>query len=202
MLFSSRSGGCDWIIAGLGNPGPRYAATRHNAGYRALDLLAEHLGAKVRLVKFEALTDTVRLRTPAGELRLLLMKPTTFMNLSGRSVSAAARFYKLSPERVLVLSDDVSLPVGRLRVRPSGSAGGHNGLKSIIAELQSEAFPRVKIGVGANEYPDLADWVLGTPPAADQEKIEKACAAAGEAALALIREGAQAAAGKFNGLQF
>ena len=89
MLFSSRSGGCDWIIAGLGNPGLRYAATRHNAGYRALDLLAEHLGAKVRLVKFEALTDTVRLRTPAGELRLLLMKPTTFMNLSGRSVSAA-----------------------------------------------------------------------------------------------------------------
>ena len=203
MFFKSHSGGCDWLVVGLGNPGPRYAETRHNAGWCALDRLAALLNADVRTARFEALTGLARWRAPSGEeFRLLLMKPTTYMNLSGRAAAAAARFYKLVPDRVLVLSDDVSLPVGRIRVRPSGSAGGHNGLKSIIAELGSDAFPRVKIGVGENEYPDLADWVLGKPSEADRDHIERACAGAAEAALTLISSGCQAAAGRWNGQQF
>ncbi len=197
------SKGCDWLIVGLGNPGPKYAGTRHNVGFRALDLLAEHLGAEVRSVKFEALTGVARYRDPEGELlKLLLMKPATYMNLSGKAVRAAASYYKLPPERVLVLSDDVSLPVGRIRVRGEGSAGGHNGLKSIIGLLGSDAFPRVKIGVGESEYPDLADWVLSRPSGEDEEHIERACAAAGQAALSLIAEGVQTAAGKFNGQHY
>ena len=199
-MFRFRSQGCDWLIVGLGNPGPKYADTRHNAGYRALDQLAERLGTEVRSARFDALTGSARCSGPeGGTVRLLLMKPVTFMNLSGKAVSAAARYYKLPPERVLVLSDDVSLPVGKLRVRAGGSAGGHNGLKSIIELLGSDAFPRVKIGVGENQYPDLADWVLSKPSDGDQTHIRNACEAAGEAALALIAEGPQKAAGRFNG---
>ena len=200
MFFKTQTKGCDWLIVGLGNPGPRYEGTRHNVGFKALDLLAEELGCEVRAAKFEALTGSARVPGPEGEaLRLLLMKPATYMNLSGRAVSAAAKFYKLPPERVLVFSDDVSLPAGRLRVRPGGSAGGHNGLKSIIELLGSDAFPRVKIGVGENQFPDLADWVLSRPSAEEAEHIGRACAAAGKAALTFLREGAQRAAGAYNG---
>lgn len=204
MFFRSKmSGGCDWIIAGLGNPGPKYEATRHNIGFRALDSLAKRLGADVKTSKYEALCGFADAKNEAGErVRVLLMKPLTFMNLSGRAVAAAARFYKIPPERIIIIFDDVTLAPGRLRVRASGSAGGHNGIKSLISELGSDAFPRVKIGVGENQYPDLVDWVLGKPSDEDAKHIAGACDAAGDAALYYIANGAQATAGKFNGLSF
>ena len=151
-------GSVEYILVGLGNPGSQYERTRHNAGFLVIDKLAQKYGARIDRAKFKALVGEA---TIAGK-RVLLMKPQTFMNLSGEAVSEAARFYKVEPERVIVLSDDISLEVGRLRVRRKGSDGGHNGLKSIRAHLGSEAYPRIKIGVGQKpcaEY-DLADWVL------------------------------------------
>ncbi len=203
--FRQRTGGFDWIIAGLGNPGMKYDKSRHNTGFHALDMLAERLGADVRSARFNALTGEITCASPGtegGRARVLLLKPLTYMNLSGKSVAEAAKFYKIPPEHIIIMFDDISLPPGRLRVRASGSAGGHNGLKSLISELHSDAFPRVKIGVGENQYPDLADWVLAAPSPDDRARIDKACSAAGEAALTLISDGAQAAAAKFNGLSF
>ena len=157
MLFKS-SGSFSWLVIFLGNPGPRYECTRHNAGFMAGDALAKKLGVNISRLRFKALTAECEIN---GE-RVLLMKPQTFMNLSGEAVGEAARFYKIPPEHVLVISDEVSLPLGKLRVRQKGSAGGHNGLKSIIAALGSDGFPRVRIGVGAPPHPeyDMADWVL------------------------------------------
>ncbi len=145
MFFSSKKAGpVEWLVVGLGNPGDKYAWTRHNMGYLVIDELAERLSIPVKKLKYKALTNTAVL----GGHSVLLMKPTTYMNLSGESVGQAARFYKIPPERVLVISDDVALPQGKLRVRRSGSAGGHNGLKNIISHLGSDQFPRVKVGVG------------------------------------------------------
>lgn len=147
-----------WLIVGLGNPGEEYRSTRHNAGFLTVDEIARELGAAVDRMKFHALTGDASI----GGVRVLLMKPMTMMNASGIAVGEAARFYKLPPERVLVISDDITLAPGRLRVRAKGSAGGHNGLKSIIQALGSEAFPRIRMGVGEKPHPDmdLADWVL------------------------------------------
>lgn len=152
-------GPLEYIICGLGNPGDRYGNTRHNAGYCALDVLAADCGARVDRIRFRALTGETML---AGR-HVLLMKPTTYMNLSGDAVQEAMRFYKLPPEKLIVFSDDVSLPVGKMRIRAKGSAGGHNGLKDIILKLGSDQFPRVRFGVGEKPEPemDLADWVLG-----------------------------------------
>ena len=157
------------IVAGLGNVGKEYEKTRHNAGFMAIDAIAEKCGVRIDRVKFHALTAEANL---AGA-RVLLMKPTTFMNNSGVAISEAASFYKIAPENVIVLHDEISFDVGVMRIRRKGSAGGHNGLKSIIAHLGSQDFPRVKIGVGQKPTPeyDLADWVLGKMPAADCEKI-------------------------------
>ena len=151
-----------WLIVGLGNPGKDYVNTRHNAGFIAIDYIAEKLGTKIDRARFHALTTETRI----GETRVLLMKPETYMNNSGVAIGEAASFYKISPDRVIVLHDDISLEPGILRIRRKGSAGGHNGLKSIIAHLASEEFPRVKIGVGKKPSPDydLADWVLGKMP--------------------------------------
>ena len=147
-----------WLIVGLGNPGEEYRLTRHNAGFLTVDEIARELGAAVDRMKFHALTGDASI----GGARALLMKPMTMMNASGIAVGEAAKFYKLPPERVLVISDDITLAPGRLRVRAKGSAGGHNGLKSIIQALGSEAFPRIRMGVGEKPHPDmdLADWVL------------------------------------------
>lgn len=147
------------IIAGLGNPGARYERTRHNIGFVAVDAVAQALGVRIDRSRFHALCTEAR----CGESRVLLMKPETFMNLSGTAIAEAARFYKIPPERVIVLHDEISFAPGMMRIRRRGSAGGHNGLKSIIECLGSEAFPRIKIGVGAKPSPDydLADWVLG-----------------------------------------
>ena len=171
MLLRSSSG-CDFLVVGLGNPGSKYWNTRHNVGYAALDALAKDLGVTADRVKFQGLTGQASLN---GK-KLILLKPTTYMNLSGQSVQAAAKFYKIPPEHILVLSDDISLNTGRLRVRKSGSAGGHNGLKSIISSIGSQDFPRVKIGVGAKPHPDydLADWVLGVFPYDQREAMEEA----------------------------
>lgn len=147
-----------WLIVGLGNPGEEYRFTRHNAGFLTVDEIARELGAAVDRMKFHALTGDANI----GGVRALLMKPMTMMNASGIAVGEAAKFYKLPPERVLVISDDITLAPGRLRVRAKGSAGGHNGLKSIIEHLGSENFPRIRMGVGEKPHPDmdLADWVL------------------------------------------
>lgn len=163
-------GAVSHLIVGLGNPGKEYAETRHNVGFRFLDELAAREGVKIERAKFHALVaDTVL----SGK-HILLVKPQTFMNASGIAVREAADFYKIPPERILVIFDDISLEPGRIRVRKKGSDGGHNGIKSIIEHLGSDAFPRVKIGVGAKPYRDydLADWVLGVPSAEARQKIE------------------------------
>ena len=162
-------GAISYLIVGLGNPGKEYAETRHNVGFRFLDAFAETLGAKIDRAKFQALVADV---TYEGK-RILLVKPQTYMNSSGLAVREAASFYKIPAERVLVVFDDISLEPGRVRLRKKGSDGGHNGIKSIIAELGSDAFPRVKIGVGAKPHKDydLADWVLGNPSPDAKTKI-------------------------------
>ena len=195
MLFHS-SGSFTWLAVFLGNPGPRYALTRHNAGFMAADALAEAKGIRVDRLRFHALTGELRL----GQERVLVMKPQTFMNLSGQAVGEAARFYKIPPEHVLVVSDEVSLPTGRLRVRTKGSAGGHNGLKSIIEALGSDAFPRIRIGVDAPPHPDfdMADWVLGVFRDADAETMRAAAKRAAEAVECYITEGPERAMNRFN----
>lgn len=186
MFFKRPSGGADWLIVGLGNPGPKYEGTRHNAGYAALDAAARQWGAQITRVQFEGLTGRAELE---GQ-RAILLKPTTYMNLSGHSAAAAAKFYKLPPERVLVLCDDIAQAPGRLRIRASGSAGGHNGLKDLIVCLGSDAFPRIRIGVGAKPTPeyDLAAWVLGRPGKAEAEAIAARLADV-ETAIRLIVSG-------------
>ena len=165
-LFTS---GADWLIAGLGNPEPKYDGTRHNAGYAALDYLAEQWGCAVNKSTWQGLYGVASV----GDHKVLLLKPLTYMNLSGRSIAPAAQFYKIPIDHVLVLCDDVTGDPGRLRIRPSGSAGGHNGLKSIIADLGGDSFPRLRIGVGIKPRPDydLADWVLSRLPAPDAKAI-------------------------------
>lgn len=196
MFFSRTKGGVTWLLVCLGNPGDKYEGTRHNVGF----LVADEIGARktlpIQKLKFRALTDTYQL----GGEKVLVMKPVTFMNLSGEAVRQAADFYKVAPDHVLVVMDDVSLPVGKLRIRTSGSAGGHNGLKSIIQQLGSDAFPRVKIGVGEKPHPDydLADWVLGKFVGEDKKTIDAAVKKAADAAESIIRDGAEKAMGAFN----
>ena len=157
------------IVAGLGNPGVKYERTRHNIGFMAIDRLAERLGVKIDRARFSALVCEANF----DGVRALLMKPQTFMNLSGKAIQEAAAFYKIPSERVIVLHDEISFEPGKVRIRRRGSAGGHNGLKNIIECLGSEDFPRIKIGVGAKPSPDydLVNWVLGVMPHDDIEKI-------------------------------
>lgn len=188
-----------WLIVGLGNPGRDYAHTRHNAGFRALDVLAQKLGCKIDKLKFQGLYC----QTGYEGKKLFLLKPQTYMNLSGRSVLQLSAYYNIPPQKIVVLFDDISLPPGRLRVRPNGSAGGHNGIKSIIAELGSQDFPRVKIGVGAKAHPDqdLADWVLSGFTAQEEKTLESALSRAADAALTIVDDGVPKAADRFNGSQ-
>ena len=188
-----------WLIMGLGNPGREYEKTRHNAGFRAIDLLAEKLGCKVDRLKFQGLYGQVNY----GGGKLYLLKPQTYMNLSGRSVLALSAYFNIPPQRIIVLFDDISLEPGRLRIRADGSAGGHNGIKSMIGELGSQAFPRVKIGVGAKAHPeqDLADWVLSTFSASEEKALSSALERAADAALCIIDKGVPEAANRFNGSQ-
>lgn len=196
LKLFSKSGGVAWIVVFLGNPGPKFNGTRHNVGFMTADKCEAATGAKIRKARDKALTDRIDV---AGE-GVLLMKPQTYMNLSGDAVGPAARFYKVPAARVIVVSDDISLPVGKLRVRSKGSAGGHNGLKSIISALGTDAFPRVKVGVGAPPHPDydMVDWVLGTFKNQDAAEIDAAVDQAWEAVVCYITQGAEAAMNKFN----
>lgn len=189
-------GGVSWLIVFLGNPGLKYNGTRHNAGFMAADAMEKKLGVSINKLRFRALTQTADI---AGQ-KVMLMKPQTYMNLSGDAVIQAARFYKIPPERVIVVSDETSLPIGKLRIRRSGSAGGHNGLKSIIAQLGTDKFPRIRLGVGAPPHPDydMADWVLGAFKGQDAADMEQLAKTAADAAECYIAEGPDRAMNKFN----
>ena len=188
-----------WLIVGLGNPGKDYTYTRHNAGFRALDVLSQRLNCKVDKSKFQGLYG----QTKYKDVKLYLLKPLTYMNLSGQSVLQLSAYFHIPPERIIVLFDDISLPPGRLRIRADGSAGGHNGIKSIIAQLGSQNFPRVKIGVGAKPSADrdLADWVLSPFSAQEEKALAYSLDKAADAALAIIENGVPAAANMYNGCQ-
>lgn len=187
----------DWLVVGLGNPGKKYENTRHNTGFRVIDALCVKHNVRCDRAKFQALTGEAVL----GGKRALLVKPQTFMNLSGEAVRAAADFYKIPPEHILVIFDDISLPVGTLRIRPKGSAGGQNGVKNIIEQLGSEQFPRIKVGIGAKPHPDydLADWVLSTIKADELPDMNDAINRAVLAVSELIENGVPSATQKYNG---
>jgi PTH1 family peptidyl-tRNA hydrolase len=187
----------EWLVVGLGNPGRKYENTRHNTGFRVIDALCREHHVRCDRSRFQALTGEAVL----GGKRVLLVKPQTFMNLSGAAVHEAASFYQIPPERVLVIFDDISLPVGSLRIRPKGSAGGQNGVKEIIAQLGSQDFPRIKVGIGSKPHPDydLADWVLSTVRPDEQEDMDDAVHRAVLAVSELIQNGVPAATQKFNG---
>ena len=172
MLFSS-SRSVSWLVVFLGNPGLRYEGTRHNAGFMTADALARKKNISINRSRFRALTATCTM----GDATVMLMKPQTYMNLSGEAVGQAARFYKIPADHVLVVSDDITLPIGAMRIRTRGSAGGHNGLKNIISVLGTEEFPRIRLGVGEPPHPDFdtVDWVLSV--FRDQDAIDMADAA-------------------------
>ena len=185
----------DYILVGLGNPGPKYQTTRHNAGFLAIDLLSEKLGAgRLTRSKCKATYTTCSYEGRS----LLLMKPQTFMNLSGEAVRDMANAYHVPPEHIVVLFDDVAIPAGHLRVRRSGSAGGHNGIKSIIYQLESDQFPRIKIGMGAPAGEDMKDYVLDEIDSDAYQGVK----AAPEAVLTLLTQGVDAAMQAYNGKSF
>lgn len=196
LFFQKPKGPVSWLVVGLGNTGDRYEGTRHNVGFDTVDRIADTLDIPVQRLKYRALTNTAAL----GGETVLLMKPVTFMNLSGEAVEQAAGFFKIPPERIIVISDEVALEPGKLRIREGGSAGGHNGLKNIIAHLHSDRFPRIRIGVGQKPHPDydMADWVLGKPQGEDRKNIDEAIARAAQAVEVYIRDGAQKAMSQFN----
>ncbi|MBQ7174304.1 MAG: aminoacyl-tRNA hydrolase [Lachnospiraceae bacterium] len=186
-----------YLIAGLGNPDKKYEETRHNTGFRALDRLADKLHMSVTDRKFRGLFGS----TITGGRKLMLLKPQTYMNLSGESVAEAARYYGIPEDHIIVLFDDINFACGRMRIRGSGSAGGHNGMKSIIAQLGSDAFPRVRIGVGAKmEQQDLAAHVLGKFAPEDRRVMDAVFDAAADAALCIIEHGVTEAMNRYNGL--
>ena len=197
FLRRRQSSGVSWLLVGLGNPGDRYELTRHNVGFMVADQLAERHHIPIQKLKHMALTNTFTL----GEEKVLLMKPVTFMNLSGESVGEAARFYQVPADHVLVISDDISLPLGKLRFRLGGSAGGHNGLKSIIQHLGTDQFPRLKVGVGEKPHPDydMADWVLSKFTGEDQKVILAAVDRAADGVECFLTQGPDRAMATYNG---
>ena len=196
MFFKGKAEPVSWIAVFLGNPGARYENTRHNAGFMTADVVGKHAGVSINRIKFSAMTATALL----GGQRVLLVMPQTYMNLSGNTVRQAMRFYKVPLSNIVVVSDDVSLPAGKLRVRRRGSAGGHNGLKDIISKCGGEDFPRIRIGVGAppHEDYDMADWVLSRPAGEDKKLIDEAVSQAAAALEAVIARGVEQAMAEYN----
>ncbi len=194
MAFGN--GGYQWLLVCLGNPGREYEGTRHNIGFLTADALERREGVKINKLRYRALTGEFR----AGGQRVLVLKPQTYMNLSGESVKLAGGFYKIPPDHVLVVSDDVALPLGKLRIRAGGSAGGHNGLKNIIAHLGTDQFPRIRVGVGAPEHPDheMIDWVIGKFSPAEKKVVDEAVSRALDAALCVIERGVNEAQNRYN----
>ena len=189
MLFPSRS--VSWLVVFLGNPGLRYEGTRHNAGFMTADALARKKNISINRSRFRALTASC----PIGDTTVLLMKPQTYMNLSGEAVGQAARFYKIPADHVLVVSDDITLPIGAMRIRTKGSAGGHNGLKNIISVLGTEEFPRIRLGVGSPPHPDYdtVDWVLSVFRDQDAVDMAEAASRAADAVECFITQGPEKA---------
>ena len=196
-MFFKSSGGAAWLLVCLGNPGEKYENTRHNVGYMVADEIGERCRAPIQKLRFKALTDLV---TISGQ-KVLVMKPVTFMNLSGEAVRPAADFYKIPPDHVLVISDDTALAPGRLRIRKGGSAGGHNGLKNIIQHLGTDQFPRIRVGVGQKPHPDydLADWVLGKFVGEDKKTVDAAVKRAADAIECILADGLDKGMNRFNG---
>jgi len=198
MFLKKRpGGGVDWLLVCLGNPGDKYENTRHNAGYMVADEIADRKNIPIQKLKYKALTNTTEL----GGQKVLVMKPVTYMNLSGEAVRQAADFYKIPAERILVVSDDTALAVGKLRIRKGGSAGGHNGLKSIIQQLGSDQFPRLRLGVGEKPHPDydLADWVLGHFTGQDKKDMDASVSRAADAVECILAQGLDRAMNRYNG---
>ena len=195
-MFFKSGGAVSWLIVFLGNPGPKYAGTRHNAGFMAADAMEKAKGIKINRSRFKALTASCKM----GGENVLLMKPQTYMNLSGEAVGQAVRFYKIPPQHVIVISDEMSLPIGKLRIRTKGSAGGHNGMKNIISHLGTEEFPRIRMGVGGVPHPDydVKDWVLSAFRDKDAEDMADCAKRAAEAAEAYIVNGPDRAMNIFN----
>ena len=200
MFFKNKkfAGGStfDFMLVGLGNPGDNYASTRHNAGFNAIDVFMERQGASANKIKFKAHIGECTVK----DKRILIVKPDTFMNNSGIAVKAAADFYKIPPENILVVFDDISLTPGKIRIRRKGTDGGHNGIKSIVAHLNSEDFPRIKIGVGAKPTPeyDLAKWVLSSFGSEDAKAVKAAFLKAAEAAECIFTSGIDTAMNKYS----
>ncbi len=191
------TGGYQWLLVCLGNPGREYENTRHNIGYMAADLLSAREQIKINRLRYRSLTGELAL----GGQRVLVIKPQTYMNLSGEAVKLAGGFYKIPPEHVLVISDDVALPLGKLRIRAGGSAGGHNGLKNIIAHLGTDRFPRIRVGVGAPNDPSggMIDWVIGPFSAQEKKVVDGALSKAVDAALCVMEYGVEKAQNLYNG---
>ena len=198
MFQKNASGGAQWIVVFLGNPGQKYSGTRHNVGFAAADIMEKLENIKISKLRFNALTGICTVRNE----KVLLMKPQTYMNLSGNAVAPAAAYYKIPAERIIVVCDDVSLPVGKLRIRAKGSSGGHNGLKSLASALGTDSFPRIKIGVGApasnDTEEDMVNWVLGTFSGKDADTIAQMCEQSVKAVSAIITDGVEKAMNMFN----
>ena len=190
------SGPPEFLIVGLGNPGKKYELTRHNAGFLFADLLADKNGVKINKIQFKAVTASIDLE---GH-KCLLMKPQTFMNNSGEAVREAASFYKIPPERIIIVFDDISLPCGKMRIRRKGSDGGHNGMKSIIYQMNSDAMPRIKLGIGQKPHPDyeLADWVLSSFKKDELDALRDAAENACAAAVLMVNGEIEKAMSNFN----
>lgn len=196
MFFKKKSSNISWLIAGLGNPEPKYEITRHNAGFLAIDRIADNANVSIKKMKFHALIGEAEL----GGERCLLLKPLTYMNKSGEAIAEAMRYYQIPPERVLILFDDISLDPGKLRIRQKGSAGGHNGIKSIIEMTKSSDFPRIKIGVGKKPHPDydLADWVLSKFKKDELPLMDEAFTNAADAAVMIVSGSIDRAMNRYN----
>ena len=197
MFFGKKvTGPAEWLLVCLGNYGKQYENTRHNIGFMAAERLIDKQGLRCNRLRFRALTELIEF----GGARVLLMMPQTYMNLSGEAVGEAARFYKIPSDHVLVIYDDVSLPLGKLRIRDKGSAGGHNGIKNIIAHLGTQEFPRIKIGTGApaGGGAEMIDWVIGVPSQAERKILVDSFERAVKAAADILENGCQKAMNDYN----